>query len=94
MSIVIIKVLLVAHFNAKIRETCLDNFLHQHQLKSLSKDLSSFKNVRNPSCIDFILTKIPGRFFKTKALFTRLPDFHKLVKPVFKKKILKISTFF
>ena len=88
------KVLLVAHFNAKIRETCLDNFLHQHQLKSLSKDLSSFKNVRNPSCIDFILTKIPGRFFKTKALFTRLPDFHKLVKPVFKKNILKISTFF
>ena len=68
-----------------IGETCLDSILYQHQLKSLNKDLTCFKNVRNPGCIHFILTNSPGSFFKTETLFTRQSDFHKLVISILKK---------
>ena len=76
MSIVIV---LVGDFNAKIGETCLDNFLFQHELQSLKKEPTCFKNAHNPSCIDFILTNSLENFFKAKTLFTGLTDFHKLV---------------
>ena len=43
------KVVLVGDFNAKIGETCLDNFLFQHELQSISKEPTCFKNAHNPS---------------------------------------------
>ena len=83
------KVILVGDFNAKIGETCLGNFLFQHELQSINKEPTCFKNAHNPSCIDFILTNSPRSFFKTETLFTGLSDFHKLVKSVFKTTFLK-----
>ena len=77
-------VVLVGDFNAKIGETCLDNFLFQHELQSISKEPTCFKNAHNPSCIYFILTNSPGSFFKTETLFTGLSVFHRLVISVFK----------
>ena len=84
------KVVLVGDFNAKIGETCLDTLLlFQHELQSINKEPTCFKNAHNPSCIDFILTNSPRSFFKTKTLFTGLSDFHKLVISVFKTAFLK-----
>ena len=37
------KVVLVGDFNAKIGETCLDNFLLQHELESLNKEPTCLK---------------------------------------------------
>ena len=83
------KVVLVGDFDAKIGETCLDNFLFQHELQSINKEPTCFKNAHNPSCIDLILTNSPRSFFKTETLFTGLSDFHKLVTAVFKTTFLK-----
>ena len=75
---------MVGDFNAKIGEMYLDNFLFQHELQSINKEPTCFKNTNNLSCIDFILTNSPGSFFKTETLFTGLLDFYKLVISVFK----------
>ena len=72
-------ILLVGDFDAQIGQTCLDTFLHQHELKNVKKEPTCYKNSENPSCIDFILTNNPRSFFKTSTLFTGLSDFHKLV---------------
>ena len=77
-------ILLVGDFNAQIGETYLDTFLCQHELKNVNKNPTSYKNSENPSCIYFILTNNPRRFFKTNTFFTELSDFHKLVLSVFK----------
>ena len=77
-------IVLVVHFNAKIEETCLENFLFQHEQQNINKEPTCFKNAHNPVCIHFILTNSSGRFFKTKAFFTGLSDFHKLFISVFK----------
>ena len=50
------KVVLVGDFNAKIGETCLDNFLFQHELQIINKEPTRSKNAHNSSCIDFVLT--------------------------------------
>ena len=82
-------ILLVGDFNAQIRETCLDTFLYQHELKNVNKEPTCYKNSGNSSCIDFILTNNPRSFFKTITPFTGLSDFHKLVLPVFKTTFCK-----
>ena len=58
------KVVLVGGFNAKIGETCLHNFLFQHELQSINKEPTCFKNAHNPSCTDFILTNSLGSFIR------------------------------
>ena len=42
------------------------------------------KSAHNPDCIDFVLTNIPGGFFKTETFFTGLSGFHKLIVNVLK----------
>ena len=56
-----------------------DTFLYQHELTSINRNPTCYKNPNNPSCIDHILTNSPKSFFKTETVFTGLSDFHKLV---------------
>ena len=72
-------VLLIGDFNAQIGESHLDTFLYQHYLASINKEPTCYKNSENPSCIGFIMSNRPKRFFKTTTVFTGLSDFHKLV---------------
>ena len=78
------KVLITGDFNAQEGEKCLDTFLYQHELKSLNKEATCYKNPNKPSCIDLILTNSPRSFFNTETYFTGLSDCHKLVLSVFK----------
>ena len=39
-------------FNVYVKEVSLHFFCNQYKLKSLNKDLTSCKNIDNPSCID------------------------------------------
>ena len=71
-------------FNAKKGEKCLDTLLYQHELKSLKKEATCYKNPNKPSCVDLILTNSPRSFFNTKAYFTGPSYCHKLVLSVFK----------
>ena len=77
-------VLITGDFNAQEGEKCLDTFLYQHELKSLNKEATYYKNPNKPSCIDLILTNSPRSFFNTETYFTGLSDCHKLVLSVFK----------
>ena len=71
-------------FNAQKEEKSLDTFLYQHELKSLNKEATCYKNSSKPSCIDLILINSPRSFFNTKTCFTGVSDCHKLVLSVFK----------
>ena len=78
------RVVLASDLNAQVGEKSFDTFLYQHQLTSISRNPTCYKNPNNPSCIDHILTNSPKSFFKTETVFTGLSDFHKLVLSVFK----------
>ena len=78
------RVVLIGGFNAQIGEKCFEDFLFQHQLKSVNDKPTCYKNPDKSSCIDFILTNSPLSFYESDFLFTRLSDCHKLVLSVFK----------
>ena len=61
-------VLLAGNFNAEDDETCLSNFLNQHDLCNLVKVDTCFKNSSKPIFIDFILTTKDGHFQNTVAV--------------------------
>ena len=91
------KVVLVGDFNAKIGETCLDNFLFQHEQQSINKEPTCFKNAYNPVCIDFILTNSQGRFlvisvFKITFSNSIYRDFKKFSEETFSQELsLKLT---
>ena len=71
------KYILVGDFNAEDSETCLSNFLFEINAKNVVKNCICWKNVENPSCIDFVT---PASLF----------DFHKMVITVLKTAFAKL----
>ena len=67
----------------------LENFLYQHNVKSLIKKTPFLKSISNPSCIDLFLTNNALSFQSTKTVSTGLSAFHKLVLTVLKTSIVK-----
>ena len=68
------KVVITGDFNAQEGEKCLDTFSYQHELKSLNKEATCYKNPNKPSCTDLVLTNSPRSFFNTENHFTGLSD--------------------
>ena len=83
------KILLVGDFNAQIGEAVFDNFLDQYDLKAVNKEPTCYKNIDNPSRIDFILTNNPKSFYNTKTIPIGLSDYHQLVFSIFKTTFVK-----
>ena len=79
------KFVLIGDFNAEDSEFVLQDFLQKHDASNIVKDATCFKSLKNPSCIDLLLTNKPRSFQNTKVLSTGLSDFHKLVVSVLKK---------
>ena len=73
------KILLVGDFNAQTTDQYLSSFLYQHELSSIVKESTCFKNVSNPSCIDLFLTNSALSFQNTQTVSCGLSDVHKLV---------------
>ena len=67
------------HFNVDVKEASLHLFCIQHKLKSLNKDLTSYKNIDNPSCIDLLLHSSAKSLKSAYAIEMGLLNFHKLV---------------
>ena len=67
----------------------MENFLYQHELKSLVKEKTCFKSISNPSCIDLFLTNNALSFQSTKTASTGLSEFHKLALTILKTSIFK-----
>ena len=83
------KVVLVGDFIAQIGEKCFDNFLFQHELKSINQKPTCYKIPDKPSCIDFILKKQPIKFLQKRLFIYGLSDCHKLLMSVFKTTLSK-----
>ena len=66
-----------------------DNFLDQYDLKAVNKEPTCYKNIDNPSRIDFILTNNPKSFYNTKTIPIGLSDYHQLVFSIFKTTFVK-----
>ena len=85
------KIMLVVDFNAQIGEKCFEDFLFQHERRSVNDKTTCNKIPDKPSCIDVILKNSPLSFHKNDCLFTGLSDCHKLVLPVFKTTFSKLK---
>ena len=60
-----------------------------YNLESILNKRICFKNPKNPSCINLVLTNEQERFLKSKTVETRLSDFHIIVVSVFKTSFKK-----
>ena len=75
----------------EVEEKNLSNFMSVHNLKTLIKQKTCFKNPENPTCIDLILTNSPRSFQNSSVFETGLSDFHKLTITVLKQYFLKLK---
>ena len=73
-------------FNADVSDPSVTSFCTLFNLKNIVKEPTCYKNPENPSCIDLFLTNFPRGFHNTCLYETGLPDFHKLVVPILRKR--------
>ena len=86
------KVILGGTFVSQIDENCIDTFMYQHNLQSINKEPSCYKNPNNPSCTDLFLTNRPRSFYQTETFIAGLSDFHKFVLLILKTKFYKVKS--
>ena len=65
-------------------EPSLDEFCQTYNSESTINKPTYFKNPKNLSCIDLVLTNKQEKFLKAKTVEARLSDFHEMVVSVFK----------
>ena len=70
-------------------ETFLDEFCQTYNLGNIINKPTCFKNTKNPSRIELVLTNKPESFLKAKTVETGLSDFHKIVVSVLKTSFKK-----
>ena len=81
--------LVMGDFNSEITEDPMKNFCDTYNLKSLVKTPTCYKNPRNPTCIDLILTNRHNCFQNSRTIETGLSDFHKMTVTVLKSHFQK-----
>ena len=72
-------------FNACMDDFSMIDFCETYKLRNLVKHPTCFKNPKNPSCTDLLLTNKALRFQTTTMIETELSDFHKINYYVFKR---------
>ena len=83
-------IVFLSDFNACVDDEALQTFCKSYSFNSLIKQPTCFKNPKNPSCIDLILTSKP-RSFQTKCVIeTGLSDFHRMTISVLKMHFRKL----
>ena len=66
------KVLLVGSFNTEITEHYTESFVYEKELSNLVKEKTFFKNMQNPSFIDFLLPTYSYTFQQTTTVCSGL----------------------
>ena len=69
-------ILIIGNLNSELSEPSLDEFSQTYNLVSIVSESTCFKNPKNHSCIDLMLTNKQERFLKAKTIATGLSDFH------------------
>ena len=82
-------ILIIGDLNTEMSEPSLNEFCQTYNLESIVNKPTCFKNPKNPSCIDLMLTNKQERFLKAKTVETGLSEFHKMVVSIFKKSLKK-----
>ena len=89
--------IIIGDFNVGVSDLYLKYFRNAHNLRSLIKESTFYKNPENPSCIDLILTNSHLSFQGSCVVETGLSDFHRMVvtimKTAFQKLPPKIRTY-
>ena len=80
-------ILIIGDLNTEMSEPSLNEFCQTYNLESIVNKPTCFKNPKNPSCIDLMLTNKQERFLKAKTVETGLSDFHKMVFSVYKTSV-------
>ena len=83
------KILILDDFNVGIEEQHMKAFCDNYNLTSLIKQPTCYKNPKNPTCIDLILSNTPRNFQSTCVIETGLSDFHLMTLTVMKKSFRK-----
>ena len=68
-------IILVADFNSEINDNCMNDFFES----SLIMELTCYKNLENPSCIDLSLTNSPNSFQNSGMVETGLSDYYRMI---------------
>ena len=86
-------ILLLGDFNSTQEEQCMKDFCETYNLKNLVNEPTCYKNAKNPSSIDVMLTNRKMSFQNTMTIETGLSDHHKMTISVFfkKKESIKIN---
>ena len=83
--------ILIGDFNVSIDDPHMDSFCESYRFKCLIKDSTRFKNLKNSSCIDLILTISPYSFHNSCVIETGLSDFQKMIVSVMKTTFQKLK---
>ena len=90
-------IILIGDFNTTIAETTTSDFCQMYNLQNLINEPTCYKNPKNPSSIDMILTNRKHSFENSTTVEKGLSDHHKMIitmmKGKFKKKDPKIINF-
>ena len=82
-------ILILGDFNMTMNEEAMTDFCELYDFENLLHEPTCYKNAKNPSSIDVILTNSKNCFQNSSALETGLSDCHKLVVTVLKTYIKK-----
>ena len=69
----------------------LQSFCNNYSLKHLIRQPTCYKNFGKLTCIDLILTNMPGSFQGTCVIETGMSDFHLMTLTVMRKNFKKIK---
>ena len=82
-------ILIICDLNSEMSELSLDEFCQTYSLESIVSKPICFKNPKNPSSIDPVLTIKQERFLKAKTIETGLSHINKMVVSDFKTSFKK-----
>ena len=84
-------IILLGALNVSIDYPYMESFCESHRFKSLIKDPTCFKNPKNTSCTDRILTNSPYSFQNSCVIETGQSDFHEMIVSVTKTTFQKLK---
>ena len=83
--------LVIGDFNCPVSEKSMKDFCEIYNLDNLIKKPTCYKNPKNPSSIDVILTNKKSNFQNSITVETGLSDFHKMTITVYKGRCKKLD---
>ena len=84
-------IIFLGDFNACMGDFPMIGFCETHKLRNLVKHPTFFKNPKNSSCMDLLLTNKSLRFQTTNVVETGLSDFPKMVVAIMKMNVPKMK---